>query len=260
MVTRADLDAQTAVQARLVDAARADLAGLWPALPIDDPDMIRDALMEVVPQLADTYGAASEAAALDWYSVLRGREDGLPRYVPPSVAPPPAEDVQGAVRRVAGHLWTPAPELTLTALEGVLQRAIRAHGRGALAAAVDGDPSTPMWARVPRGPKTCAFCAMLASRGWAYTSEKKAGADQPYHNDCDCEIVPSWKRKSRAPHIRGYDPDKWRSVYQDARNAVGRAGGNVSDPKELAAVMRRQNPGLFKDGVGEGGRTHGPIA
>ena len=67
------------------------------------------------------------------------------------------------------------------------------------------DPSKPRYARVPSGAKTCAFCAMLASRGFVYASEDKAGALGQYHKDCDCEIIPSWDRKN--PKIEGYDPD-----------------------------------------------------
>lgn len=50
------------------------------------------------------------------------------------------------------------------------------------------------WARVLTGPRSCHFCAMLASRGPVYTSEAKAKyrggkrADT-YHSGCDCEIV-----------------------------------------------------------------------
>lgn len=36
------------------------------------------------------------------------------------------------------------------------------------------DPLRPKWARVPSGTETCQFCLMLASRGFAYTSEKSA--------------------------------------------------------------------------------------
>ena len=36
------------------------------------------------------------------------------------------------------------------------------------------DPTRPKYARVPQG-KTCAFCAMLASRGFVYASEDTAG-------------------------------------------------------------------------------------
>jgi hypothetical protein len=50
------------------------------------------------------------------------------------------------------------------------------------------------WARVLTGPRSCAFCAMLASRGPVYTSEASAkyrGGERvdKYHDGCDCEVV-----------------------------------------------------------------------
>jgi hypothetical protein len=50
------------------------------------------------------------------------------------------------------------------------------------------------WARMLTGPTSCPFCAMLASRGPVYTSEKAAlkrggaGVDT-YHDGCDCVAV-----------------------------------------------------------------------
>lgn len=53
------------------------------------------------------------------------------------------------------------------------------------------DPTKPSWARVPQG-KSCAFCTMLASRGFTYTSEESAGGDgNKYHDDCHCRIIPA---------------------------------------------------------------------
>ena len=51
------------------------------------------------------------------------------------------------------------------------------------------DPSQPRYARVPVGP-TCAFCILMASRGFVYWSEEKAGGrDNRYHKNDDCRIV-----------------------------------------------------------------------
>lgn len=78
------------------------------------------------------------------------------------------------------------------------------------------DPSEPRWARVPAGP-TCEFCIMLASRGFVYWSEEKAGGrDNRYHRDCDCRIVSSWGET----RIDGYDPEGMRRRYQECADAV----------------------------------------
>ena len=50
-----------------------------------------------------------------------------------------------------------------------------------------------MFARVPMGFETCAFCLMLASRGAVYHSRKTAGEWRHFHRGCDCKVVPSFE-------------------------------------------------------------------
>lgn len=104
------------------------------------------------------------------------------------------------------------------------------------------DPTRPKYARVPQG-KTCAFCAMLASRGFAYASEDTAGKWHRYHHGCDCKIVPSWGETE----IDGYDPDKLKAIYQQAKNAA-KAAGDGSDPNTVLSWMRSESPDMFTDG------------
>lgn len=103
------------------------------------------------------------------------------------------------------------------------------------------DPTKPSWARVPQG-KSCAFCTMLASRGFTYTSEESAGGDgNKYHDDCHCRIIPSWGKQT----LTGYDPDKYYAMYKSAQEASG-------DDTTMQAVlreMRRLHPNGVRDGV-----------
>lgn len=59
------------------------------------------------------------------------------------------------------------------------------------------------YARVPMGGETCAFCLMLASRGFAYSSTETAGEGAHYHTHCRCKVV-AGKPGSK---VDGYDPD-----------------------------------------------------
>ncbi len=75
------------------------------------------------------------------------------------------------------------------------------------------------FARVPMGNHTCAFCTMLASRGFIYWSEETAGAFAHWHADCRCKVVPGvpeirdyWKNGVHVTRgfdtsVEGYDPD-----------------------------------------------------
>lgn len=44
------------------------------------------------------------------------------------------------------------------------------------------------YARVLTGAESCAFCAMLASRGPVYDSAEAAGAIKTFHYGCDCVV------------------------------------------------------------------------
>lgn len=85
------------------------------------------------------------------------------------------------------------------------------------------DPADVRYARVPAGAETCAFCTMLASRGFVYHSATTAGADGHYHANCDCRIVPGFdtfyagtsRRMSASTTVEGYDPDALYDQYVD---------------------------------------------
>lgn len=82
------------------------------------------------------------------------------------------------------------------------------------------------FARVPMGNHTCAFCTMLASRGFVYWSKETAGAFAHWHADCRCKVVPGvpeikdyWKNgvhvtRGFDPQVEGYDPDAYFKLYE----------------------------------------------
>ena len=84
------------------------------------------------------------------------------------------------------------------------------------------------FAWIPSGD-TCAFCLVLASRGWQYASKDaiKGGHAEHIHSNCDCQYAIRFNDRTR---ISGYDPDEYLSMY---RNAEGRT------PQERINSMRR---------------------
>lgn len=125
---------------------------------------------------------------------------------------------------------------------------------------IAGDPTKPRWARVPRGRVTCAFCTMLAGRGFVYTSEDAAGGGlgNTYHNHCDCEPVPTWGEAK----LSGYDPDKLNAIYLQAkaglpagasyRDALShmREAGGVADSL-VGSAIARDTHGVFRAQLGD---------
>lgn len=80
------------------------------------------------------------------------------------------------------------------------------------------------WARVPTGLETCAFCFMLASRGFVYQSEEKASAgDHGYHDNCDCVVIPGFQGKDGNPRVKidGYDPETMYENWLSCARTVG---------------------------------------
>lgn len=172
------------------------------------------------------------------------------RWVPPSLPP---IDNSGAILRAR-------VDAAIAHVNGGLEAAVNAAGQMAGGGMVgrhrtrtlhlvDADPARPRWARVPVGRTTCAFCLLLASRGFEYTSASAAGAEVKFHAGCDCAVVPSWGKTPLA--VEGYDPDKLYELYEAAQR--GRTGEPfASDLTEIAARFRRMYPHMVTDAVEEG--------
>lgn len=247
MPTRADVTRLARGQRRLAAYAADDLRRLFTSFDLSSPDRVRDALLEVVPQLVREYGDLAAVVAAEWYEEVRN----APGTFHPRLGPNAQVDaVEGNVRYAARHLYTDTPEAVLGVLQGSMQRHIAYSGRETIARNVRFDPARPRYARVPTGARTCAFCEMVASRGFVYASEQHAqrrGRGQiqdKYHDDCNCQVVPSWDAEQA--HIEGYDPDAMYARYKAAWEA---AGGPGASGKQVAYEMRRLFPGTYTDGV-----------
>lgn len=241
MVDRADVTRYTDAARAAVDAAERQLAGFLAGLDLSQPGAA-EALAAYMEALAQQYGTVAASAAADWYEELRaadGLADGFAALVDDTLS-------VDALRASTGYqLRNGDPDALASRLGGVLQRHILGAGRQTIDRNMDADPADVRYARIPRGPKTCAFCSMLASRGWVYRSKETASQRKRggrYHDRCDCAIVPSWSR--RTPTIDGYDPGALYKQYEQARTAA-----KTTDETAILAEMRRQHPDLYTDGV-----------
>ncbi len=218
--------------------AQADLRTLFATLDPSRPEAFRDALVEIVPVLVREYGELAAVAAAEWYEDVSPR----PFLARAADATFPLAGVEQGVRYHAGALFQDNPSAALAGLSGALQRYVTYSGRSTVARNVQLDPSRPRFARVPMGAKTCAWCTMLASRGFVYLTRETAGiVASDYHDDCNCAVTPIFDRGSA--HIEGYDPDRFYDMYLQARDAAT----GTSD-KAIAAAMRDLFPDEFTDG------------
>lgn len=233
---------------KMVDAvlkgSEALLADQFQQLNFEDVPLAREELKQILGGIVDTYGSALTQGSLDWYEELR--PSFKKSYTPkPVVATGQVERIDRLSRYVAG-LGVEEPGKAIRVLAGALGREIQTGARRTILRASDLDPSAPRFARVPVG-KTCAFCCMLASRGWVYHSKDLAGgAGHEFHDSCNCRIVPDWEHKN----LPGYHPEDMYQVYLSARRAAVKAGVKAPSSSMIASYMRGGYPEMFSDGLG----------
>lgn len=178
------------------------------------------ALIDYAYALATKYGEASAALAAEWYDAIAAL---MNQIVPPAVPAPTAtyDEVSSAVTAVVETSQNP-----VTA-EGVVGRLVKQAGEDTKLqnAARDG----ALVAFVPQGD-TCAFCLMLASRGWEHAGRQmnRSRHAAHIHANCDCSYAITWDPFDS--NYASYDPEKYREMYDNA------PGGTTRD--KLNAMRR----------------------
>lgn len=204
-----------------------------------------------MPALIDKYADVSSVAASEWYEETRAKWADAADGFTPQPAPRSNTDIEKLIRANVGGLWTGDDAQVLRNLNAIVDRGVRQGGHDTITYNAGRDPSGPRFARVPAGGVTCAFCVMLASRGWVYASEETAGAFKRYHSDCDCEIVPSWDKGK--PYVEGYDPDALYARYLRCRETVepGFTEWMTAEEKTLRILheMAKRDRQWLNDGV-----------
>lgn len=202
-----------------------------------EPSELRDVLLEAFPQIIEGGSELAATAAAEWYEDLHNKHAGG-TYRAILARPINPDQLEGTVRAAVRYLYTDNPIAAHRLLHGAIQRYITSQVRDTTVRNALADRAAKRFARVPSG-KTCAWCSMLASRGFVYASAKSAGALGQYHDDCNCQIVPAFGSKD--PVIKGYDPASLYEDYLEARNELIKEGvtGPALDDKAIAARMRR---------------------
>lgn len=254
MTSLADANRFTKTQAILKTKALKELKKRLRGLPelVDETELL-EFLNRLLPELLDQYGLVAAEAAAQWYeqihpdanyraiveradlSVLRGRLDVDTAFYA-------AKNQQGTDGLAQALFDKIAPDF---------EREMTRRARRTVRRNIRFDPSKPRWARIPYGKKTCAFCVMLASRGFAYHTQETAGYKEKFHADCDCRVVPHWGKGS----IKGYDPSPYLDLYERGRLVAERAG-EPATPENVLKGMRLADPAAFSDSAkfGQGKR------
>lgn len=198
------------------------------------------AVQELVADIVSAWGEVSGTLAADFYNDLRDQAD--PGGVFEALILDPLNEPQ--VDRLVINALTPPededPDLDgmLSGFEGSIQRLLRQAQRDTIneSARLDPAPLRVRVARVPMGTETCAFCLVLASRGYVYRSLASAGGDgydDRYHDFCDCEPDITWSGNPELPS--GYDPGDLFERYETARRDAG-----TGDLRKVLKQLRLQ--------------------
>lgn len=188
---------QIAIRAQLLQ----DTVKLWPLLDPKRLDETFPGWLRAMRLLMDTYHGQSAVAAGKFYRSMR--DHAIQASTPSSLiklAPKP--DDQWLTRAfgfsgpgmLRNDVARPGTALSMTL--GTASRIALDGGRTTVLNTVQHDPVAVGWYRVTDG-QPCAFCALLASRGIAYKSEKSA--DFQAHNHCGCSAAPAFSRDQQLP-------------------------------------------------------------
>lgn len=238
-MTAPTLEASTTSSSALATAARSaqvaisaqamrDAVQLWPLL---DPKRLPEtwpAWLRAMVLLTKTYHSQSSLAAGRFYRQLREHATQSP--APSSllrVAQAPSDEWLTRAFGFSGPGMlsrdTARPNTALSTTLGTASRIVQDGGRTTTLDTVHEDPVAVGWYRLTDG-QPCPFCALLASRGLVYKSEKSASFEA--HNQCGCIGVPAFSRDHELPDIN----QQARAVYYDTVRGM-------KGPKTQATVL-----------------------
>lgn len=192
------------------------------------------ALIDYAYGLATKYGEASAALSAEWYDAIAA----LTRAPVPPAVPAATSTYEEVSHAVIGVVERSQNE---DMLSGAVSRLVKQAGADTTVQNALRDRA--LWAWIPSGD-TCAFCLALAANGWQRASRKTLRGNHAshIHANCNCTFAIQFDGK---PAYAGYDPDRYREIYDNAAegdfrdtvNAMRRAQ-YARDKEEINAQKR----------------------
>lgn len=215
-----------------------DVLRVWPLLNLADVLTSWPALLTVLLSIIDTRRAAAVTTAENYVRRFRNAE-GISGAFHAVHAEPPARAAMDVSLRATGPATIlravsrgmsvdEASKRALGTVSGAASRIALDGARQTVVLSVGDDKQALGWMRVTRGD-SCAFCAMLASRGPVYKTSSTAGDDSNrFHDHCDCVVEPVYSRSVKWPDASVRARQLWASTTaglfgKDAINAFRRA-------------------------------------
>ena len=182
-----------------------------------------DAIIRMAHALSTKYGEAAAAATCDMYEAIADAQGVTVRSAEPARTPT-LEEASNVIRSALERAPSTVPDETGKLVKKTSTRTMRKN------AARDG----AQMALIPSGDG-CAFCKMLASRGWESARSSKS-FEAHLHKHCRCEYV---VRFGDDLEVEGYDPD---ALYDEFMQFDG-------SWDEKMQAMRREHYASNKDTI-----------
>ena len=163
-----------------------------------------DALIDYAFKVSTKYGEAASAAAANMYDTIAKASKAAVKTAVPATTP----EISEVAKAVVGTAKTGNVDIIADAVGRLVKRTgVDTTIKNALR-----DGAEFAW--IPMGD-TCAFCLMLASNGWQRASKDaiRGGHAEHIHANCDCTYAIRFDGTST---VAGYDPDKYKQMYDDA--------------------------------------------
>lgn len=223
-----------ASQAGLALLLKQEVGKAFQTLDVHDFEATLDPFTQSLYALIFKYGQASAALSANYYRTAR-RDAGVPgriTIVPADPAPP--VQVKTAVSWATQPLRQPEQDIAAfeTQIQGLSSKMVMDAGRSTVIDAVHRDKKAKGWARIPEPSKsksgTCAFCALLCTRGLVYKS--RTSGDFRSHDHCECHAEPVFNAYEPSAQVR-----EWRALYAASTRHVSGKAKRAEFRRALAA-------------------------
>lgn len=191
---------------------------------VDSPAGRRD-LVRYAYGICTKYGEAAAELSCQMYDAAAEASGANVPSAEPAETPSfgeVAKAINGARKQSQNEEHTAAVGARLvkqTGLDTTLKNAIR-------------DGAEFAW--VPHGD-TCGFCLMLASNGWQNAPKGATTRAAHVHANCDCTYAVRFDKRSG---VEGYDPDYYKMLWDEAKEAAEDYDGGTSWQDALNALRR----------------------
>lgn len=172
--------------------AIADTVALMNTLEGEPVPRVAFVLRETLPDIAETYGAASGDLSVNYYETVRADSAARTAYTPTVANIGINDRVQSAIgysmaQTTNGTEWS----LVTSVLAGAMQNTVSQVDRSTLAFNIVTDPDGTRYQRVPSA-NACAFCRTMAS-----VARPTEDDYTHFHSFCRCRSVPIFTGQER---------------------------------------------------------------